>query len=196
MSDSSSPLQPWIENYLAAQKTVLDTVPVERVAAIVNLFRRALDEDRQIFVFGNGGSASNASHFATDLGKGASDKLSRRFRIMSLNDNTSWITALSNDYSYEDIYVRQLMNYARPGDLALVMSVSGSSPNLVKAVAWAKKNGLVTISLVGGKKGTLAEISDQVIVAPDTHYGRAEDTHMLICHLLCYAFMELPELSR
>jgi D-sedoheptulose 7-phosphate isomerase len=196
MSDSSSHLKPWLENYLAAQKTVLDSVPLDRISAIVDLFRRALAEDRQIFVFGNGGSASNASHFATDLGKGASDKLNRRVRIMSLNDNTSWITALGNDYLYEDIYLRQLMNYARPGDLTLVMSVSGSSPNLVKAVEWAKKNGLVTISLVGGKKGTLAQISDHVIVAPDTHYGRAEDTHMLICHLLCYAFMELPELSR
>jgi D-sedoheptulose 7-phosphate isomerase len=196
MSDSSSQLKPWIADYLATQKALLDAIPVDSVAAIVDLFRRALAEDRQIFVFGNGGSACNASHFATDLGKGASDKLDRRFRIMSLNDNTSWITALGNDYLYEDIFVRQLMNFARPGDLILVMSVSGSSPNLVKAVEWAKKNGLFTISLVGAKKGVLAEISDHVIVAPESHYGRAEDTHMMICHMLCYSFMELPGLSR
>jgi len=186
----------WIADYVNAQKAALDSIPPEAVARIIEKLRLALREDRQIFVFGNGGSAANASHFATDLGKGASDKLGKRFRVLSLNDNVSWMTALGNDYAYEDVFVRQLENYGRTGDLALTLSVSGSSPNCVKAIEWANKHGLQTIALVGGKRGRLAEIAQQSIVIADTHYGRAEDAQMGICHLLCYAFMERPELAK
>jgi D-sedoheptulose 7-phosphate isomerase len=167
-------------------------IPAEAVARLVNHLRVALAEDRQVFVFGNGGSASNASHFATDLGKGSSDKLGKRFRVLSLNDNVSWITALGNDYAYDEVYSRQLMNYAQPGDIVLVMSVSGNSPNLVKAVQWAKEHGVWTAALVGGKRGKLADLADLAIVIPSEHYGRAEDAQMTICHMLCYAFMENP----
>jgi D-sedoheptulose 7-phosphate isomerase len=183
----------WISDYVCAQKTALDSIPPEAVAQIIQKLRTAMQEDRQIFVFGNGGSAANASHFATDLGKGASDKLGKRFRVLSLTDNVSWLTALGNDYAYEDVFVRQLHNYAKPGDMAISISVSGNSPNCVKALEWAKANGLQTIALVGGKRGRMAEIAEQTIVINDTHYGRVEDVQMGICHVLCYAFMEHPE---
>lgn len=185
----------YISTYIQAQKAALDSIPAAEVSQLIDTFRKALHEDRQIFVFGNGGSAANASHFMTDLGKGASDKTAKRFRCLSLNDNTSWITALGNDYAYEDVFVRQLMNYARPGDVAMVMSVSGNSPNLVKAIEWANNNKLHTVALVGAKKGRLAEIAHQSIVIDSTHYGRVEDAHMGICHILCYAFMEITELQ-
>ena len=188
-------MQNWIRDYVMAQKAALDSIPVEAVARLIETFRQALKEDRQIFVFGNGGSAANASHFVTDLGKGSSDKLTKRFRCLSLNDNVSWMTALGNDYAYEEVFSRQLMNYGKPGDLVFVMSVSGSSPNVVRGVEWAKKNGLRTIALVGGKKGRLAELADTVIAIDSTHYGRAEDAQMGICHMLCYAFMENPQLG-
>jgi D-sedoheptulose 7-phosphate isomerase len=183
----------WITHYLAAQKAAVDSIPVESVAKLIGILQKAVREDRQIFVFGNGGSAANASHFATDLGKGSSDKIGRRFRVLSLNDNVSWMTALGNDYAYEDIFVRQLENYARPGDMALALSVSGNSPNAVKAVDWAVKNGLSTMALVGKKGGRLAQIAQEVIAIDSEHYGRVEDCHMHICHLLCYAFIENPE---
>ena len=183
-------MKQWISDYIRAQKAAHDSIPVEAVARVIEDLRTALKEDRQIFVFGNGGSASNASHFATDLGKGASDKLGKRFRVLSLNDNVSWMTALGNDYAYEDVFVRQLENYGRPGDIALSLSVSGNSPNCVKALAWAKEHGLRTIALVGSKRGRMAEIAEQVMVIADTHYGRVEDAQMGICHMLCYAFME------
>jgi D-sedoheptulose 7-phosphate isomerase len=186
----------WISSYVSAQKAALDSIPVEAVAGLIGLLQTALKEKRQIFVFGNGGSAANASHFATDLGKGASDKMSSRFRVLSLNDNVSWMTALGNDYAYEDVYVRQLENYGNPGDLVLSLSVSGNSPNCVKALEWAKQKGLRTIALVGAKRGRMAEIAEHVIVIDDTHYGRVEDAQMGICHLLCYAFMENPELGK
>jgi D-sedoheptulose 7-phosphate isomerase len=185
----------WISDYIRAQKEALDSIPVDAVAQIADKLRKALHEDRQIFVFGNGGSAANSSHFVTDLGKGASDKVNARFRCMSLNDNVSWMTALGNDYSYEDTFVRQLMNYGRSGDIVLALSVSGSSPNVVRAVDWARHNRLSTIALVGAKRGKLADIAEQVIVINSTHYGRVEDAQMGICHMLCYLFMENPQLA-
>jgi D-sedoheptulose 7-phosphate isomerase len=183
----------WITDFITAQKAALDSIPVEAVAQIVETFQKALAEDRQIFVFGNGGSATNASHFVTDLGKGSSDKLGRRFRVMSLSDNVSWMTALANDYAYEEIFVRQLMNYARKGDVVLALSVSGNSPNVVKALEWSNANGLHSIALVGAKRGRMAEIAQQTIAVDSTHYGRVEDAQMGICHMICYAFMENPE---
>jgi D-sedoheptulose 7-phosphate isomerase len=188
-------LSNWIHDYLQKQKTALDSIPAEAVSRLISLLREALDQDRQIFVCGNGGSAANASHFATDLGKGSSDRLNRRFRVLSLNDNVSWLTALGNDYAYEDIFVRQLANYARPGDLLLAMSVSGNSPNLVKAFDWARQHDLTTLALVGAKRGRLAELAHHCVVIDDTHYGRVEDAQMGICHVICYAFMELPDLA-
>ena len=185
----------WITNYINAQKAALDSIPVEGVEQIIKTFQQALKEDHQVFVFGNGGSAANSSHFATDLGKGSSDKLSKRFRVLSLNDNVSWMTAIGNDYSYDDVFVRQLENYGRKGDVVLSLSVSGNSPNCSKALEWSKKNGLQTIALVGAKRGRMAEIADQTVVIDDTHYGRVEDVQMGICHILCYAFMENPQLG-
>ena len=192
----STETQSWIDRYRDAQQKATQGIPTDAVARLIDRLRRALAEDRQIFVFGNGGSAANSSHFATDLGKGSSDKIGKRFRIVCLNDNMSWITALGNDYAYEDVYVRQLMNYARPGDLLLVMSVSGNSPNIVKAVQWAKEHGVFTAALVGAKRGRLAELADEPIVIPSDHYGRVEDAHMTICHMLCYAFMENPQWAK
>jgi len=185
----------WITAYVRDQKAALDSIDPEQVAGLIERFRQALSDDTQIFVFGNGGSAANASHFVTDLGKGASDKIRKRFRCLSLNDNVSWMTALGNDYSYEDVFVRQLSNFAKAGDIVFVMSVSGDSPNVVKAVDWAKSHGLKTIALVGAKQGRLAKLADHCLVINSEHYGRVEDAHMGICHMLCYAFMENSEIG-
>ncbi|MEI8387155.1 MAG: SIS domain-containing protein [Verrucomicrobiota bacterium] len=183
-------MKDWLCNYIQKQKETLDSIPLDKVRLLIEVLKAAWKQDRQVFVFGNGGSAANSSHFATDLGKGASVKLGKGFRVLSLNDNVSWMTALANDYAYEEIFVRQLENYGRKGDVVLTMSVSGNSPNCVKALEWAKTNGLVTIALTGAKKGRIAEIAEHVVVVDDSHYGRVEDAHMGICHMLCYAFME------
>ncbi len=189
-------MKQWITDYVSAQKSALDSIPANAVAELICKLQKALAEDRQIFVFGNGGSAMNSSHFVTDLGKGSSDKVGRRFRVLSLNDNVAWMTALGNDYAYDQIFVRQLENYARPGDIVLAMSVSGNSPNVVKALEWAVAHGVHVIALVGGKRGRMAEVAHQTIVIDSTHYGRVEDAQMAICHMLCYAFMENPALGK
>ncbi len=185
-------MKTWTAKYLREFLEVISAIPAAEVAALIELLRQACTADRQIFVCGNGGSAANASHFVTDLGKGSSDKIGRRFRCLSLSDNTSWITAIANDYSYEDIFVRQLQNFARKGDLLLVLSVSGNSPNLVKAVKWANMMALTTVALVGEKRGVVGTEALHAIVIPSGHYGYVEDAQMAICHMLCYAFMENP----
>jgi D-sedoheptulose 7-phosphate isomerase len=193
-------MQEWISTYLAAQKKAVDSVRPADVAAIVATLRDAHRRDAQVFACGNGGNAANCSHFVTDFGKNASEAMrkeggenGRKFRVLTLNDNIQWITAIGNDYTYEDVYWRQLENYARPGDVLITSSVSGNSPNLVKVLEWAKAHDLRTIALVGAKRGRCAELADQVIVVGDTHYGRVEDVQMHILHMACYAFVECAE---
>jgi len=180
----------WIADYLERQRQVLSDLPINAIGQLIDRLRHAAESGATIFLAGNGGNAANAAHFATDLGKGASDAAPVRFRVVCLADNIAWLTALGNDYDFSDVFVRQLMNFARPGDVLLLSSVSGSSPNLVKAAEWARTQKMTTIALVGSRKGRLAELADEVIVISDTHYGRVEDAQMTIFHLFAYAFME------
>jgi D-sedoheptulose 7-phosphate isomerase len=187
--------QNWITEYLAAQHRAVEALDPAAIAALVDTLRVAHREGKQVLVCGNGGSAANASHFVTDLGKSASDKLAKRFRTIALNDCVSWITAIGNDYAYEDIFLRQLENYGQRGDVLITISVSGNSPNVVKALEWARQNGLRTIALVGAKRGRAADLADQVLAVADTHYGRVEDVQMHILHMMCYAFVENPQIA-
>jgi D-sedoheptulose 7-phosphate isomerase len=193
-------MQDWISAYLAAQKQAVDTIRPADVAAIIATLRDAHRRDAQVFACGNGGNAANCSHFVTDFGKNASEAMrkeggekGRKFRVLTLNDNIQWVTAIGNDYAYEDVYWRQLENYACPGDVLITSSVSGNSPNLVKVLEWGKAHDLRTIALVGAKRGRCAELAEQVVVVGDTHYGRVEDVQMHILHMACYAFVECAE---
>ena len=185
----------WLSSYMDGYKKSLDSIPLNKIHSLIEEFAKANKLGKQIFVFGNGGSASNASHFVTDMAKGASDIMDNRFKCYSLNEHMSLITAISNDYSYKDIYKRQMENFASEGDLLFTLSVSGNSPNLVEAVKWANDNDLHTMAMVGGAKGQLAELAKEVIIIDSTHYGHVEDIHMLICHMIAYAFMENPEIA-
>lgn len=183
-------IRTWIDGYLNRQADLVANLPGEEIASLVELVRETYESGNRIFAVGNGGNACNASHFATDLGKGSSDAMETRFKVISLNDNSGWMTAIGNDYSYDDVFRRQLENYGEPGDLLITSSVSGSSPNLLEAVKWASGNGLRTVAVVGANRGNLADEVDLAVVIPDGHYGRVEDAQMTIYHLLCYAFME------
>ena len=182
----------WIGGYRAAQDRALASIPADTVADVIALVRRAGAEGRRIFVCGNGGNAANAAHFTTDLGKNASAAAPRPFKVLSMADNVAWMTAIGNDYAYEDIFTRQLANHAERGDVLILSSVSGGSPNLVAAARFARERGLVTVALVGAKRGAVADLADHLIVVDDTHYGRVEDVQMNILHMICYAFVELP----
>jgi len=182
----------WIADYVAAQDRAIRSVPAAEIAAAIEVVKKAGHEGRRIFVCGNGGNAANAAHFTTDLGKSASACVDRPFKVLSLADNVSWMTAIGNDFSFDDIFVRQLANHAEPGDVLILTSVSGSSPNIVAAARWGREHGLVTIALVGGKRGGVAPLADHLLVVEDPHYGRVEDAQMNILHMICYAIIELP----
>ena len=145
---------------------------------------------KQIFVCGNGGSSSTASHMANDLGKGASQFGGAPFKITALTDNVAWMTALANDMSYEDVFVEQLRNFASAGDVLIAISGSGNSPNVLKAVELANERGLTTVGWTGFDGGRLATIVDLSIVVGSHHMGRVEDVHVILMHLVCYYFME------
>ncbi len=177
-------------DYKSKLLSALDSVDLASVGQAIETLRRARDASRHIFVCGNGGSAATASHFVTDMVKGASFNRDSRFRILALTDSLSTITAYSNDVSYDCVFAEQLKNFAQPGDVVMAISGSGNSPNVLCAVEYANSVGCETIALTGrdgGKLGPLAKL--QVRVA-EPHMGRIEDGHMIVCHMICYYFME------
>lgn len=178
------------EHYLQALLKTLASIDLDKVEQAIAWFRQARQEDRQIFVCGNGGSAATASHLATDVVKGASYDRPRRFRILALTDSVSTITAYANDVSYEAVFVEQLKNFARPGDLVVGISGSGNSPNVLRAIEYANSIGCRTLALTGRDGGRLAGLAQLTIHVPEPHMGRIEDAHLVICHMIAYRFME------
>lgn len=169
----------------------IESIDLEKVNQAIEWFREARAAGRRIFVCGNGGSASTASHFACDMVKGASFNRPTRFRIMALTDSLPTLTAYSNDVSYDAVFVEQLRNFAEPGDLFMGISGSGNSPNVLRAIEYANSAGCRTLALTGrngGKLGPLAQLNIQV---PVPHMGRIEDAHMIVCHMICYYFMDM-----
>ena len=178
------------EAYKTSLLEAIDKIDLAAVETAIGWLCEARDAGRQIFVCGNGGSASTSSHFVCDMVKGASYKRANRFRIMALTDGLPTITAYSNDVGYDAVFVEQLKNFARPGDIFMAISGSGNSPNVVRAMQYAGEIGCQTIALTGrdgGRLGKLAQLNLQVGVP---HMGRIEDAHMIICHMICYYFMD------
>lgn len=180
----------YFASYRQSLESVLNELDLQAVETAAEWLRAARDEDRQIFVCGNGGSAFTASHFATDLLKGASYQRPRRFRIQALTDNIGTITAYANDVSYEAVFEEQLKNFAAAGDLVIAISGSGNSPNVVRAVEYANETGCRTIGLTGRDGGRLGKAVQLNILAAEPHMGRIEDVHMFVCHMLAYSIME------
>ncbi len=177
-------------DYKADLLKTIDTVDLEKVNRAIEIFRQARAEDRRIFVCGNGGSASTASHFCCDMVKGASFGRDKRFRIMALTDSLPTLTAYSNDVSYECVFVEQLKNFAEPGDVVMAISGSGNSPNVLRAVEYGNSIGCTTIALSGRDGGKLGALAHLNIQASNPHMGRIEDAHMIVAHMISYYFME------
>jgi D-sedoheptulose 7-phosphate isomerase len=181
----------FIRDYLSQLDATLRALPHDQIIGIIDAVRDARDRDAQVFIVGNGGSAATASHFAVDLGKGASMAGDRRFRVFSLTDNVPWISALANDLSYADVFVEQLKNFARPGDLLVAFSGSGNSENVLRAVRYANEIGCRTIGLSGFSGGKLKDEAQECLVMQADHMGRIEDGHFVVQHLIVYYFMSL-----
>ncbi len=173
-----------IQEYISHLQGVLDRLSLPDVRQSIDLVMQAYHADRQIFVIGNGGSASTASHIATDLGKGTSLPDVRRFRVISLTDNVSTMTAWSNDVCYEDVFLEQLKNLVNPGDLVIAISASGNSENIIRAIRHAKDVGCKTIGWTGFGGGQLQQLADVSVVVDSHEYGPVEDVHLILNHIL------------
>jgi len=178
------------ESYKQQTLDTIASIDTEKVNRVIELFREARDHQRRIFVCGNGGSASTASHLACDLVKGASFERSSRFRILALTDSLPTITAYSNDVGYESVFVEQLKNFAEPQDLVMAISGSGNSLNVVRAIEYGNSIGCKTVGLTGRSGGKLGEAAQITVHVPFQHMGRIEDAHFIICHMIAYHFME------
>src|SRR5215467_3152578 len=168
----------------------IEAVDLEKVNEAISVLKQARDQSRHVFVCGNGGSASTASHFACDMVKGASFGRASRFRIMALTDSLPTITAYSNDVSYDCVFAEQLKNFAQPGDVVMAISGSGNSPNVLRAMEYASSMGCRTIALTGRDGGKLAPLAEVNIQAKIPHMGRIEDIHMIVAHMIAYYFMD------
>src|SRR5262245_58063829 len=171
----------------------IESIDLSKVCQAIEILRQARDENRHIFVCGNGGSASTASHFVCDMVKGASFGKKSRFRMMALTDSLPTITAYSNDVSYECIFAEQLKNFAEPGDVLIAISGSGNSPNVLRAIEYGNAVGCRTIALTGRDGGKLGPMAQLNIQAANPHMGRIEDAHMIVMHMMCYYFIDVEK---
>lgn len=171
-------------SYLTALQQLLTSVDASRIDAFSDRLFEAWRDDRRVFVFGNGGSAYTASHHTTDLVKTSGVAGQKRLQCISLNDNYGLTTALANDISFDETFVFPLQTYAKPGDIAVAISCSGNSPNIVKACEWASSHGLLLVCLTGFSGGRIADYADLHINVPHENYGLIEDVHLSIGHMV------------
>jgi D-sedoheptulose 7-phosphate isomerase len=177
-----------LDSYLNAEADLLRRLPRQPLAQVVAILRQARQEGRRVFVFGNGGSAATASHFVVDLVKGTLNPALPRFRVICLNDNVPTLTALGNDIGYDRVFAEPLLSLAEPGDIAMAISGSGNSPNVIAAMTAARQAGLTTIGLSGESGGQLKTMVDVAVLAPSASMQLIEDAHLVILHAI---FVEL-----
>ncbi len=184
----------FISGYLAEMKTVAEKLSQEDIDKVVELLFDAWKRDRKVFICGNGGSAGTASHFTCDLAKATIVDGKRRFKVICLNDNASWVSALTNDNGFDNLYIEQLQNLYQPGDVLVCLSVHGGagkdkagmwSQNLLKAMKYVTDNGGRTIGFSGFDGGPMKDIADACVVVPVDSTPQVESFHLALEHLVC-----------
>jgi D-sedoheptulose 7-phosphate isomerase len=175
-----------VTGYVASLTDYIGRLDVDALLRIVERLRTARDGGAQVFIAGNGGSAATATHWVNDLGKATQKSGRTRFRVIGLADNISWFSALANDEGYERVFAGQLENLARPGDVLAVISASGNSPNLVRAVEHARASGMTSIAFLGFDGGRLLDLVDEAfwVRTPPGEYGLVESMHSVACDIV------------
>ena len=178
------------KSYKKLVTDTMDSVDQAEIDNFIDLIVEAYKNDKFVFVIGNGGSSANASHLAQDLAKGTKIHPEHEIRLkaLSLTDNTPFLTAQANDEGYDTIFEQQLVTYAKSGDLVIAISGSGNSPNIIKAIDWANKNGLTTIGVTAYDGGQLYKIAGHKLHVPLDEMCTAESIHSIIFH---YVILEL-----
>lgn len=183
--EDSNNAETFAGSYIKYLNQVLSTIDLKEISKFIEILLDARSRNAAIFFMGNGGSAATANHFANDLGIGTRS-MKKPFRAISLADNSSIITAISNDDGYENIFLKQLQTLMKDGDVVVAISASGNSENLLKAVNYANQNGGITFGITAFDGGKLKEIikNGVHITTGKKEYGPAEDAHMVINHLI------------
>jgi len=174
------------EQYFETCQDLVSCLPYRVIDQVVRELLRGYEEERTVFLFGNGGSAALASHFACDLGKGTivHGNGRKRFRAVALTDNVPLMTAWANDACYDEVFAEQLQNLVAHGDIAFAISGSGNSPNVLRALEVAQAAGLSTIGLTGFQGGKMKSLCDLCVVVPSDNMQVIEDFHLSVCHSL------------
>ncbi len=174
--------------YVSRLQEELARISLQELEGWADLIYRAWENDRWVFILGNGGSGTTASHMSEDLGKSTlrpedlKDESKKRLKVLSLTDNAGWIMAVGNDVAYDQIFVQQLMNYGGKGDLVIAISGSGNSPNVLNAVDWANRHGLTTFGLTGYSGGKLKHMAQHGLHVPLDDMGMVESIHLCLFH--------------
>ena len=185
-------IEQFSKSYFDYLKEIFDKINLSEIQTFVETILFARESGNTIFFMGNGGSAATASHFANDLAFGSND-YEKPFKVMSITDNVPVLTALGNDYGYDEIFVRQVKIYGKKGDVLVGISASGNSQNLINAFEYANTVGIRTVALTAFDGGKMRDIADQGVHIPTEikEYGPAEDLHMILDHLVGNYLMRL-----
>ena len=175
------------KQYLKDLNGLLHGFDTEAFDRIVNSILDAYHNEKAIFIMGNGGSASTASHFACDINKGCCLDLDKKFKVICLNDNIPTMLAYANDLDYASVFIEQLKNFFHSGDLVIGISGSGNSVNVLRTIRYANENGGKTIGLTGYSGGKLGQRVDTAYVAESDDMQKIEDVHMIIVHMIMQA---------
>jgi D-sedoheptulose 7-phosphate isomerase len=175
-----------IGDYVKGLRACLDELSGPDVETIANVIFEAYQQGKQIFVLGNGGSATTASHFARDLQIGTAVEGKPRIRATSLTDNVALVTSLANDVDYDAIFKEQFIGQLNEGDVAIGITGSGNSSNILKAMEFARSQGAVIIGLIGFGGGKLKELCHRCVVLSSQDYGPVEDIHLVLAHIITY----------
>lgn len=177
-----------IHEYLQLEIKTLEALDQQAVNQALNLLLQAFEEEKTIYVFGNGGSSATASHYQNDFNKGVSEHTEKKFRFLCLNDNVATLMAVANDIGFDEVFRFQLYGHLKPGDLIFAISGSGNSKNVINAVEYAKERGNKVIGATGYHGGKLRELADVSLHVPVQSMQVTEDVHMIFDHLMMSIF--------
>jgi D-sedoheptulose 7-phosphate isomerase len=196
MDRQTSTVKEIASHYFQNLVKLFSSLDLDALGRTEQYLRDAGNRGATIYIAGNGGSAATASHWVNDLGKATKCSGALPMRVMSLSDNISWLTALANDEGYDRVFSGQLENFAASGDVLVVISASGNSPNLIKAVELARSRGVITLAFLGFDGGVLKNKVDDYLLLPTEKgaYGLVESGHSLLCHVLTTSLMQ-PRLT-
>ena len=183
-------LKVFTDGYFEELKETLEEISLKKVEKVLEIIYEAYREGKQVFIMGNGGSAATASHFACDLSKGTIVEGKSRFKVISLNDNMPLITALSNDFGYERVFIEHLMNLISEKDVVIGITASGNSENILQAVDYARGKRAITVGFIGFGGGKLKEMVDEHITVSSMSYEQVENIHLILSHAIAKYFRE------